>query len=53
MTAPVIEDLANPQGIHMEHTDGKHASTTDEDLAKEWQKEDEVDILITTYYEPA
>ena len=46
MTAPVIGDVANPQGAHMEHTDGKQASITDEDLAKEWQTEDEVDILI-------
>ena len=35
MTTPVIGDLANPQGTYMEHTDGKQASTTDKDLAKE------------------
>ena len=46
MTAPVIGDLNNPQGAYMEHTNGKQASTTDEDLAKGCQKEDEVDILI-------
>ena len=45
MTAPVIGDLANPQSAHMEHINEKKASTTDEDLAKEWQMEDEATFL--------
>ena len=46
MTAPVIKNVANPQDAYIEHTNGKQASTTNEDLAKGWQKKDEVDILI-------